>query len=99
MLQIIPRRRPEPSSRSQIWANGTRWKPLGWSRCIRSILGEVVLALVRPGRLLGELHQEVVGERGGAEAEEVGGEPGVAQRFLHQHEHVERLLRRADAAR
>src|SRR5262245_24594832 len=63
-----------------------------------SVLAEVVAALVRAGLLFLELHQHVVEQRGGAEAEEVGGEPVVAQRLLDEAEVVERLLGGPDAA-
>src|SRR3954464_9549870 len=71
-----------------------------WS-CFRSssVNREVVRALVAAGLFLPNLHQDVVQERGGAEAVEVGRQPVDAERLVREDEVVDSLLRVADAAR
>src|SRR5919201_6790706 len=63
-----------------------------------SVNGEVVRALVRARLLLPQLHQDVVQQRRGAEAVEVGRKPVRAERLVQLHEVLHRLLRLADAA-
>src|SRR3954447_3832299 len=72
----------------------------GARSCLRwiSVKGEVVGSLVRAGLLLAELHEDVVQERRRAEPVEVGCEPVGAERLVHEHEVLDRLLRLADAA-
>src|SRR5919198_3223728 len=66
---------------------------------IRSLLREVLGALVAAGVSVLVLHEQVVEQRRGADAEAVGRQPGVAQCLLDQHELVDRLLGRAHPAR
>src|SRR5215217_22593 len=70
-----------------------------WS-CFRSssVNREVVRALVAAGLFLADLHQDVVQERGSAEAVEVRREPVDAKRLVGEHQVLDRLLRVADAA-
>src|SRR6476659_2511807 len=64
-----------------------------------SVIGEVVRSLVA-ARLLGaQLPQDVVDETRGADPVEVGGQPVRAERLVHLDEILDRVLRRADAAR
>src|SRR5918999_2022681 len=65
---------------------------------MRSLLREVLRALVAAGGPVLVLHEQVVEQRRGADPEAVRREPLVAQRLLHQHELVDRLLARAHAA-
>jgi hypothetical protein len=58
----------------------------------------VVRALVVPVGLLLQLHQDVVGQAAGAEAEPVVAEPFGAELLLHHHQVVQGLLAGADAA-
>src|SRR5215207_38352 len=64
-----------------------------------SLLAEVLGALVAAGGPVLVLHEQVVEQRRGADAEAVGREPGVAERLLDEHELVDRLLGGAHAAR
>src|SRR4029453_4572168 len=64
----------------------------------RLVLGEVVAGLVAAGPFLGQLHEAVVEEAGGAEAEPVGGEPVGAERLVDHHQVLDGLLGGADAA-
>src|SRR6476619_2250940 len=63
-----------------------------------SVIGEVVLRLVGARALLAELHQDVVDEARRAEAVQVGRQPVGAERLVHLHEVLDRVLRGADAA-
>src|SRR5882757_7510909 len=63
-----------------------------WSR-EREIIGALIAAVGE----FGDLHEHVVGEGAGAEAEEVGREPVVAERLGEHDEIGERFLRGADA--
>src|SRR5919106_2298995 len=65
---------------------------------MRSLLREVLGPLVAAGGSVLVLHEQVVEQRRGADAEAVGGQPVVAERLLDQHELVDRLLAGADAA-
>src|SRR4051794_23093536 len=64
-----------------------------------SVTGEVLRVLIAAGLLLADLHQHVVQERRGAEAEAIGRQPIRAERLVHDHEVLDGLLRGADAAR
>src|SRR3954469_17288689 len=65
---------------------------------IRSLLREVLGALVAAGVPVLVLHEQVVEQRRGADAEAVGRQPRIPQRLLDEHELVDRLLGRAHAA-
>src|SRR5919198_6347657 len=65
----------------------------------RSVKCEVVGALVRARPLLPKLHQDVIQQRGGADAIEVGREPVDPECLVQLDEVLHRLLRLADAAR
>src|SRR5581483_3428818 len=67
-------------------------------RLATSVIGEVVLRLVGARALLAELHQDVVDEARGADAVEVWRQPVGAERLVHLHEVLDRILRGADAA-
>src|SRR6266852_1657096 len=64
-----------------------------------SVTGEVLRILIAAGLLLADLHQHVVQERRGAEAEAVRRQPVGAERLVHDHEVLDGLLRSADPAR
>src|SRR5438034_8205856 len=64
-----------------------------------SVNGEVVRRLVAAGALLADLHQDVVQERRGADAVEVGRQPVGSEGLVELHEVLHSLLRLADAAR
>src|SRR3954469_12322644 len=64
-----------------------------------SVIGEVVLRLVRARLLLAQLHQDVVDEARRPDAVEVGRQPLRAERLVHLHQVLDRVLRGADAAR
>src|ERR671917_975877 len=66
---------------------------------MRSLLREVLRPLVAAGASVLVLHEQVVEQRRGADAEAVGRQPLVAERLLDEDELVDRLLARADAAR
>src|SRR3954447_22138561 len=68
------------------------------SSAIPSVHREVVGALVLARALLADLHEHVVQERRGAEAEEVGRQPFGAERLVHEDEVLDGLLGGADAA-
>src|SRR5438094_10152024 len=72
----------------------------GARSCLRSssVKCEVVRALVAPGLLLSELHEDVVQERRGADPVAVRCEPVWSQRLVHEHEMLNRVLRDPDAA-
>src|SRR5215203_2046331 len=61
--------------------------------------GEVVGAAVAAGRDLGALHQQVVEQAGGPQAEPVGVQPVVADRLVDQHEVLDGVLGGPDPAR
>src|SRR5438132_4334354 len=63
-----------------------------------SVDREIVGTLIGPGPLLDELHQHVVQQRGGADAEAVGRHPLGAERLVEEHEVLDGLLRLTDAA-
>src|SRR6478735_5801527 len=63
-----------------------------------SVQREVVGTGVATGRHLGALHEEVVEQRGGAEAEPVGVEPVVAADLVDHHEVLDGVLGGLDAA-
>src|SRR3954449_13026058 len=63
-----------------------------------SVIREVVLRLVRAGLLLAQLHEDVVDEARRADAVQVGCQPVRAERLVHLHEVLDRVLRGADAA-
>src|SRR5215475_3861628 len=63
-----------------------------------SVQREVIAALVRAGALLAELHEDVVEERRGAEPVQIRSEPLRAERLVHEHEMLHRLLRLPDSA-
>src|SRR5918998_2586752 len=65
----------------------------------RSLLREVLGALVATGGPVLVLHEQVVEQRRGADPESIRRQPLVAQRLLDQHELVDRLLTGAHAAR
>src|SRR6266550_7173481 len=67
--------------------------------CSMSVKGEVVGALVHPGLLLSQLHEDVVQERGCADAVAVWRQPVGAERLVHEDEMLDRLLRLAHPAR
>src|SRR6476661_253568 len=67
--------------------------------CSMSVKGEVVGALVHPGLLLSQLHEDVVQERGRADAVPVGRQPVGAERLVHEDQMLNRLLRLAHPAR
>src|SRR5437867_12105330 len=71
----------------------------GARSCVRSrsVKGEVVRALVGARPLLPQLHEDVVEERRGAEAVEIGSQPVHAKRFVQLDEVLDGLLRLADA--
>src|SRR5689334_14064851 len=64
-----------------------------------SILCEVVLRLVCPGALLGDLHENVVEEARGAQPEAVRGHPFRAKCLPEQHQVGDGELGGADPAR
>src|ERR687894_1222779 len=74
-------------------ASGSR---RSWSA---SVEREVVGPRVAAGGQLLALHQQVVEQRRGAEAEPVGVEPVLAAGLVHHHQVADRVLGRADAAR
>src|SRR6266536_6493476 len=57
-----------------------------------SVPGEVALGLVAAGALLGELHQAVVQEAGGADAQPFRREPVRPERLGHHDEVLDGLL-------
>src|SRR3984893_14747310 len=63
-----------------------------------SIEGEVVARLVGARLLLGQLHQAVVEEAGGADPEPLRGHPVGAEGLVEEDQVVDRLLRGPDAA-
>src|SRR6266571_3880762 len=63
-----------------------------------SVKGEVVRALIAPGRLLPELHEDVVQERRRADAVAIRCEPVRPQCLVHEHEMLDRVLRDPHAA-
>ena len=63
-----------------------------------SVQREVVGTGVAAGRHLGALHQQVVEQRGGAEAEPVRVEPVLARHLVDHHEVLDGVLAGADAA-
>src|SRR5688500_18712676 len=65
---------------------------------VRSVHRDVVGAGVVAGAQLLPLQEQVVEQAGGAEAEPVGGEPVGADGLVDQHEVLDRVLRRPDAA-
>src|SRR5918992_3747578 len=65
---------------------------------MRSLLREVLGTLVAARGPVLVLHEQVVEQRRGADAEAIRRQPVVAQRLLDQHELVDRLLAGADAA-
>src|SRR5689334_20782878 len=65
---------------------------------IASVQGEVVGTAVAAGGDLGALHQQVVEQRGGAEAEPVRVEPVLARHLVDHHEVLDRVLAGPDAA-
>src|SRR2546423_634904 len=73
----------------------------GARSCLRSssVKGEVVRALVRARLLLPELHEDVVQERRRPDAVTVRREPVRAERLVHEHEMLNRVLRNAHASR
>src|SRR6266545_3522522 len=62
------------------------------------VLGEVVAGLVAAGALLGELHEAVVEQAGGAEAEPLRGEPVGTEGLVDQDQVLDGLLGGADPA-
>src|SRR6266571_546574 len=62
-----------------------------------SVKCEVVRALVRAGAFLAQLHQQVVEERRGADAVEIGSQPVHAERLVQLDEVLDRLLRLANS--
>src|SRR5437588_9308677 len=73
----------------------------GARSCFRSmsVNGEVVGALIHPGLLLSQLHEDVVEERGRSDAVAVGRQPVGAERLVHENQMLHRLLRPAHASR
>src|SRR5262249_5851295 len=72
----------------------------GWTRASRpapSVDREVIAGLIAPRLLLAELHEDVVQERRGAEAEEVRCHPLRAEGLVEGDEVLDRLLRSPDA--
>src|SRR4051794_7437368 len=67
-------------------------------RFCRSVIREVVLRLVDAGLLLAQLHENVVDEARRADSIEVGSQPIGAERLVHLHQILDRVLGRADAA-
>src|SRR5438067_3217977 len=65
----------------------------------RSVNGEVVGALVRPGPLLSQLHEDVVQERGRTNAIAVRCQPVGPERLVDEDQMLYRLLRLTYAAR
>src|SRR5215218_3541990 len=65
---------------------------------MRSLLREVLGPLVAARGSVLVLHEQVVEQRRGADAEPAGREPLVAERLLDEDELVDRLLARAHAA-
>src|SRR3954447_13501662 len=65
---------------------------------IRSLLREVLRALIAARVPVLVLHQQVVQERRRADAEAVGRQPRLAQRLVDEDKLVDRLLGRAHAA-
>src|SRR5438445_13282667 len=63
-----------------------------------SVKREVVRGLVGARLLLAELHQDVVQERRGADAIELGRQPVRSDGLVHEDEMLDRLLRGADSA-
>src|SRR5436853_7330494 len=74
---------------------GTGLRSLRFSR---SVIGEVVLRLVRTRLLLAELHEDVVDEARRTDPVEVGRQPVGAEHLVHLDEVLDRVLRGADAA-
>src|SRR5687767_139252 len=81
---------------------GAYWNGLllgvGWVWVLISVHRHVVGAAVVAGAELLPLQQEVVEQAGGAEAEPVGVEPVWADGLVDQHQVLDRVLRRPDAA-
>src|SRR4029077_1378317 len=71
----------------------------GARSCLRSssVKGEVVRALVGPGLLLPELHEDVVQERRRPDTVAIRRQPVRAERLVHEHEVLDRVLRNAYA--
>src|ERR1700675_1335543 len=67
--------------------------------CSMSVKSEVIGALIHPGLLLSQLHEDVVQERGRAYAVAVGRQPVGAERLVHEDQMLNRLLRVAHPAR
>src|SRR3954453_18441931 len=63
-----------------------------------SVHAHVVGAGVVAGAQLLALQEQVVEQTGGAEAEPAGGEPVGADGLVHQHQVLDSVLRRPDAA-
>src|SRR5260370_15421998 len=63
-----------------------------------SVQGEVVGAGVTGGGQLGPLHEQVVEQAGGADAEPVGSEPVLPRRLVDQNQIADGVLGGADAA-
>src|SRR5439155_26689486 len=63
-----------------------------------SVDGEVVRALVGAGSFLVDLHEHVVEERGGSQAEPIRRHPVGAQRLVQQDQVLDGLLRLPDPA-
>src|SRR2546422_5299667 len=63
-----------------------------------SVLRKVVLVLVPAARLLSELHEQIVGQRRGADPEEIRSQPGVSECLLDEDEQVECLFGGLDSA-
>src|SRR5919106_4206255 len=82
-----------------VQSDGTGARSWRRSTSPTSIHREVVGRLVRAGLLLADLHEHVVQERGGAEAEQVWRHPVEPQRLVQQHEVLDGLLRGADPTR
>src|SRR5256885_67978 len=66
---------------------------LGPSAHAPSVDREVVGTLVHAGAFLLDLHEDVVQQRGGADAEELGRHPFGPQRLVEQDQVVDGLLR------
>ena len=62
------------------WPVAAMRRHLGWSGYCPSVQGEVVGTGVAPGSHLGPLHEQVVQQAGGAEAEPAGIQPVLPRR-------------------
>src|SRR5436190_1297699 len=101
---VASTKREAALARSQGWQP---WQERGWALAPRDrgpkagmycwmahlVDREVIRRLVAAGLLLADLHQHVVQERRGAEAEQVGRQPVDPERLVDAHERLHRLLR------